>query len=164
MQIERVISGGQTGADQSGLLAARKFGIKTGGTAPPRFMTEDGPRGLLLRGFGLVEGEPDPKTYPGRTKRNVLDSDGTVIFCNVFSPGSLLTRRLCIKYTKPVIVNPSSMELVNWIKEKNIKILNVAGNRESKNPGIGVTVKAILEVTFNILLYPGDEESEDVLL
>jgi hypothetical protein len=28
---ERVVSGGQTGADQAGLIAARRFGIPTGG-------------------------------------------------------------------------------------------------------------------------------------
>ena len=29
--LERVVSGGQTGADQAGLRAARAFGIATGG-------------------------------------------------------------------------------------------------------------------------------------
>ena len=41
--LERVISGGQTGADQAGWRAARAFGIPTGGAMPKGFLTEDGP-------------------------------------------------------------------------------------------------------------------------
>jgi hypothetical protein len=42
--IERVISGGQTGADQAGWRAARAYGIPTGGWMPLGFLTETGPR------------------------------------------------------------------------------------------------------------------------
>jgi hypothetical protein len=37
--IERVISGGQTGADQAGWRAARAAGIPTGGFMPKGFLT-----------------------------------------------------------------------------------------------------------------------------
>jgi len=42
--LERVISGGQTGADQAGWRAARASGIPTGGAMPGGFLTEDGAR------------------------------------------------------------------------------------------------------------------------
>jgi hypothetical protein len=42
--IERVIAGGQTGADQAGWRAARASGIATWGFMPLGFLTEDGPR------------------------------------------------------------------------------------------------------------------------
>ena len=42
--IDRVISGGQTGADQAGWRAAKASGIPTGGWMPKGFLTEDGPR------------------------------------------------------------------------------------------------------------------------
>lgn len=58
--IERVISGGQTGADQAALRAARACGIPTGGWAPRGWLTEDGPS-LWLAEWGLVE-------MPGREK------------------------------------------------------------------------------------------------
>ena len=41
--LECIISGGQTGADQGGLLAARKSGIQTGGWCPLGWRTELGP-------------------------------------------------------------------------------------------------------------------------
>ena len=42
--IERVISGGQTGADQAGLAVAKRLGIPTGGCMPKGWLTEAGPR------------------------------------------------------------------------------------------------------------------------
>ncbi len=41
--LDRVISGGQTGADQAALRAARAAGIPTGGWAPLGWKTEEGP-------------------------------------------------------------------------------------------------------------------------
>lgn len=56
--LEKVISGGQTGADQAGLKAAKKCGIPTGGFIPPRFVTSNGPSPWLGEEYGLVEIEP----------------------------------------------------------------------------------------------------------
>lgn len=134
--ITKIISGGQTGADQGGLFAGRKLGIKTGGTAPPNFMTEEGPKISFLQSYGLVEGESDSKTYPKRTKRNILDSDGTIIFGNMASPGSKLTLNLCRELKKPWISNPNRKTFLRWIDKNNIKVLNVAGNRASRTPNI----------------------------
>ncbi len=57
--ITKIISGGQTGADQAGLMVAHRLGLKRGGTAPPGFMTEEGPKPNFLQAMGLVEGRPD---------------------------------------------------------------------------------------------------------
>jgi hypothetical protein len=49
------------------------------------------------------------------------------------------------EFGKPVLLvvrgrtRPS--DVVAWIKAYNVKVLNVAGNRESKSPGIGLRVK-----------------------
>jgi hypothetical protein len=48
-KIVKVISGGQTGADQGGLVAARTLKIETGGTAAKGWLTEDGPKRKLLQ-------------------------------------------------------------------------------------------------------------------
>ncbi len=133
--ITKIISGGQTGADQGGLSAGVKLGIETGGTAPPKFMTDAGPHTIPCM-FNLVEGEPDPRTYPKRTRKNVVDSDGTVLFGRMESPGSRLTVRCCSELQKPYIINPPPDELREWVTRNNIHILNVAGNRERTNPGI----------------------------
>ncbi len=139
--VTKIISGGQTGADQGGLDAGRLLGIKIGGTAPPKFKTEYGCSPELLKRYGLVEGEYDPRIYPKRTRKNVADSDGTVLFGNVASSGSRLTIRCCEELDKPFVVNPASWQLWNWVVEKDIHTLNVAGNRESKNRGIYETTR-----------------------
>jgi len=77
LAVLRIISGGQTGADQGGLIAARELGIPSGGTAPKDWLTESGSNEQLLRSFGLVEcAEPG---YDARTRKNVVDSDGTLL-------------------------------------------------------------------------------------
>src|SRR3546814_7241191 len=87
-----VISGGQTGADQGGLLGARDAGVRTGGTAPRDWRTEDGAAPWLAE-FGLVESQR--KSYAARTRANAEAADGTVLFGNPLSAGSALTARCC---------------------------------------------------------------------
>lgn len=142
----KIISGGQTGADQAGLAAAKELGIETGGWLPKGCTTADGPRPDLLKLYGMKE-HPQ-RGYPPRTERNVLDSDGTIMFGDYLSPGCKLTAKFCARYNKPILTvsffttNPHAANedcivlISNWIAENNIYTLNVAGNRESKNPGI----------------------------
>ncbi|MGR3295988.1 MAG: YpsA SLOG family protein [Candidatus Bathyanammoxibius sp.] len=141
--IEKIISGGQTGADQGGLMAGSILGLPTGGTAPPRFWTESG-ADYSLRVYGLVAGDPDPKTYPLRTLANIQGSDGTLLIGNMESAGSRMTMRLCTQQGKPYIVNPMAISLRDWVGSEWVKTLNVAGNRESVNPGIRDRVICLL--------------------
>ena len=147
--ITKIISGGQTGADQGGLEAGRRLGIFTGGTAPHGWLTERGPQRELLQGYGLVEGEYDPQKYPLRTAKNVKDSDGTALFGSPGSPGSRLTINICKHLEKPYIINPTPAGLLKWIKLNSIEVLNVAGNRESRNPGIQRKTRAMLVWTLD---------------
>jgi hypothetical protein len=74
--LERVISGGQTGADQAAWPAAKAAGIPTGGAMPKGFLTEDGPRPELAELYGAHELEaPD---YPARTVANVEGATGAI--------------------------------------------------------------------------------------
>lgn len=146
--IEKIISGGQTGADQGGLEAGKELGLETGGTAPQRYMTELGTSLKLRDIYGLTEGSYDPRTYPKRTRQNVEDSDGTLLVGDINSPGSRLTARYCEDLNKPIIINPGiPFVFLRWLRDWNIKILNVAGNRESKQPGIQAMTKTFLVVT-----------------
>lgn len=89
--LSRASSGGQTGADQAGLRAARACGLSTGGTAPKGWETKDGPAPWLAD-FGLVECERPG--YPARTEANVRASDGTILFLGPEpSAGCELTRK-----------------------------------------------------------------------
>jgi hypothetical protein len=143
MALTKIISGGQTGADQAGLAAAKLLGLETGGTAPFGYRTDEGPARKLLRDtYGLKESLS--REYAPRTIINVRDADGTVVFGNLDSPGSKLTIAQCIKQNKPVCSNPTALELVNWVKEYDIHVLNVAGNRESTNHGIYDRVRTLI--------------------
>ena len=73
--IEKIISGGQTGADRAALDFALKFSISHGGWIPKGRIAEDGP---LPEKYQLQE--MPTSSYPKRTEQNVIDSDGTVIF------------------------------------------------------------------------------------
>ncbi len=143
MILTKIISGGQTGADQGALHGAKLAGIETGGTAPKGYWTENGESSHLLRGYGLHE--TLSARYPPRTRINVMNSDGTLIFGDPESRGSALTARYCTELGKPHCVtlwSRSGIEMdtisdvVQWIIKKDIKTLNVAGNRESRNLGI----------------------------
>jgi hypothetical protein len=142
--IKRIISGGQTGADQGGLKAGEALCLETGGWAPYNWMTAEGPQEELLRDYGLKAAPYDPKIYPVRTRLNVKFSHGTVIFGNTSSPGCRLTLKFCETSLRPCILNPTSKELGLWIIKNHIEVLNVAGNREHKNPGISLKVQEIL--------------------
>jgi|GEM_PF-614211 len=143
----RVISGGQTGVDQAGLRAARACGIATGGTAPAGWLTEDGPA-LGLADYGLVEhGAPG---WRGRTQANVVGADATVLFGNLESPGSVLTERFARAAARPLArvrwpndrpLDELVRELRIWIARGAFTTINVAGNRESVNFGIGAVAE-----------------------
>ena len=51
--VERVTSGGQTGADQAGLAVAKRLGIPTGGCMRNGWLTEDGPFPDVAAAYGL---------------------------------------------------------------------------------------------------------------
>ena len=146
-QIRKIISGAQTGADQAGLVAGKILGLEVGGCVPKGRRTWTGPlTDQQMTEWNLVEhSRPE---YPPRTKYNVQKSDGTVVFGNPNSPGCRLTIKLCMAYRKPCTINPTPEELLDWTKRNNIRVLNVAGNREEKNPGIFERTKNCLIQAF----------------
>lgn len=157
--VTKIISGGQTGVDTIGLQVAKELGIETGGKAPKGFLREEGIDNEDIASYGLEEitdeeqadytkrtDKKDP--YTGRTELNVRNSDGTVYF-NVGSDtaGLIATRRSTEEWNKPFIENPTAKELRQWIKDNNIKTLNVAGNRGSKlskNNKVAETIREAL--------------------
>jgi hypothetical protein len=124
IKLQKLISGGQAGADRAGLDAAKALGIPTGGTAPKgwRICLPDGSDGSdpSLAELGLVEHAL--REYPPRTRQNVADSDGTVWFGYVDSPGGKLTVRTCRKLKKPYLVEPKSViEFIDWVEPTILK-------------------------------------------
>jgi hypothetical protein len=150
--LERVISGGQTGADQAGWRAAKSAGIPTGGAMPKGFLMEDGPRPELAALYGAHE--LDSEEYPARTEANVKASDGTLWFGSPHTPGGRCTMDCCFRAGKALLIVPLEgatvrpSEAARWIAANQIRVLNVAGNRESAAPGIGARVEAFLVRVF----------------
>ncbi len=134
---KKVVSGGQTGADQAGLDAAARLGIDTGGWMPNGFKTLAGPDPDLAARFGLREHPSED--YPERTELNVRSSDGTLRFAaNWNAPGELCTLRFIRQHHKPSldvdIRNPRPVEeVVEWIRREGVETLNVAGNAEPRS-------------------------------
>jgi len=148
--IEIIISGGQTGADQAALDAAIEKGIPHGGWIPKGRVTEDGP---LPSKYKLIE--MSTKSYPARTKKNILESDGTLIFSHgKLTGGSAYTRKLAKQKSKPCLhidfaktdVLITVTEINAWLNKNGIKKLNVAGARASKDPMIYEKVKSVIKV------------------
>lgn len=144
---DKIISGGQTGADMGGLLAGLDLSIKTGGWAPKGWITENGPN-PELRKFGLVQ--HSSPNYPPRTRMNCQDSDLTVIFGDVKSTGSNLTVSICREDDIPYLINPDAEELREFARMIEAGIVNVSGNRASKDAGIEERVRKIVRAAFTV--------------
>ena len=97
----RVVSGGQTGADQAGWRAARASGLPIGGWMPRGYETEAGSRPEFARDFGAVALEGG---YRQRTQDNVRDSDATIWFGDASSLGGKTTLRACQALGRPVFL------------------------------------------------------------
>ena len=135
--IEKIISGGQTGVDRAALDVALELGISCGGWCPKGRKAEDGP---IDTHYPLRETtSPD---YPVRTGRNVRESDGTLILAKGHpKAGTALTIKFAQKHKKPYLVRDPFVRkdlgtVRMWLKVNRIRVLNVAGPRESEIPGI----------------------------
>lgn len=133
----KVISGGQTGVDRAALDAAIQLGLSVGGWCPEGRLAEDG---MIDRLYPLEE--TPGQNYAIRTEWNVRDSDGTLILHRGrIVGGTALTLRLAKEYGRPFLCVELSGEAevgreVEWVKRREIRTLNVAGPRESSEPGI----------------------------
>ena len=140
MRLKKIISGGQTGADQGALDGARSYGFPYGGAIPAGRKTE---AGSLPEKYCMVE--LSSHHYPVRTVKNVVDADGTLIVSNgSLSGGSLLTSKVARDHKKQcmhidfdrVEFSSALKKVIAWVSRNNIEILNVAGPRASSDPGI----------------------------
>jgi hypothetical protein len=159
MNLERVISGFQAGADIGGIRAAVAAGIPTGGWMPRGFLTEEGPQPEYAELYGAKEHESP--TYPPRTRQNIEDADATFLFAlDLDSPGTQLAYRhahtvgkpsVVIKYIPGLILPNRPRACAEWLIEHQVKILNVGGNRESKAWGITLWTERYLTAVFRLL-------------
>ena len=148
--IEKVISGGQTGVDRAALDMALDLRIPCGGWCPNGRLAEDGPLGPKYP----LEETPS-SDYSQRTEWNVRDSDGTLILHGGhLSGGTVLTVELAARHNRPCLIldlsqNPASLTFLEWARQHRIRVLNVAGPRESGAPGISDQASAFLRTVLS---------------
>jgi hypothetical protein len=141
----KIVSGGQTGVDRAALDVAIELGLPHGGWCPHGRRAEDGP---ISARYDLYE--TDSAAYHVRTEQNVIDSDATLVLTSGEpAGGTALTIRLALQSGRPLYVvdlaREQSLEAVRaWLRENRIHVLNVAGPRESQQPGIGLQAAKFL--------------------
>jgi Circularly permutated YpsA SLOG family len=150
----KIVSGGQTGVDRAALDAAIALGLPYGGWCPRGGWAEDFPTPPgVLANYPLLKETPS-KEPAARTRRNVRDSDRTLILVDASglatSRGTALTLRLAERYDKPhLVVDLDQAEaadhVIAWLADApSGTVLNVAGPRESGAPGIYAKARAVL--------------------
>ncbi len=133
----KIVSGGQSGVDRAALDVAAELSLPRGGWCPRGRYAEDGP---IPDAYPLKE-TPSPDMSQ-RTEWNVRDADGTLVLTEGEpSGGTAITVRFAGRHGKPCLVidladdvRPGAVG--RWIAARGIGVLNVAGPRESKCPGI----------------------------
>lgn len=159
----KIISGGQTGADRAGLDVAIARGIPHGGWCPKGRKSEDGP---LPTRYLLTE--TPSASYLVRTELNAAESDATVIFTlGALSGGSKRTADFAKKHGRPflhvVLVGgretQAAARLAAFVHLHRIARLNVAGSRESKEPGIHTRAFTVLGLTLDLLGIPDHSDN-----
>lgn len=151
--IEKLVSGGQTGADIAALDVALRHGFPHGGWCPKGRKSEAGP---IPERYQLDE--TPSGSYLQRTEWNARDTDGTVILtlARELTGGSLRTLEFARKHGKPCLhlarasgdYRDPAEGLQTFVEEHGIRVLNVAGSRGSKEPELYDWVVSVLEDAF----------------
>lgn len=156
--LDRLISGGQTGVDRGALEAALCRGFPCGGCCPKGRRAEDGP---IPARFPMTE--LDSVNYLVRTRRNVADADATLILASgTLTGGTRATETYARNAGKPCLVvdldavsgaAPDS-KVLTWLRREDVRVLNVAGPRESSCPGIAARAEALIGALLDVLSSP----------
>jgi len=132
----QIISGAQTGVDRAALDAALESNECCGGWCPEGRKVEDGviPARYPVKAL-------NGKSYRQRTRKNVHESDGTVIiYFGVLRGGTEQTLYFCMNERKPYLlidrqeVKPErAAERINafliWAERRNIEFCRAASTR-----------------------------------
>jgi hypothetical protein len=153
-----IVSGGQTGVDRAALDTALALGLRVGGWCPLGRRAEDGPipRAYCLR-------ETPTQDYAQRTEWNVRDSDATLIlFRGRLTGGSARTAEHAARLGRPLLTldldtAPDPGLAPDWVRRQGVRVLNVAGPRESGAPGIYAQARGWLETFFRLRAQCGTE-------
>jgi hypothetical protein len=147
--LKKIISSGQTEAEQAALDAAIKLGVLHGGWIPKRKLTETG---ALPPKYRLQEMDTDK--YSECIEQNVIDSKGTLILSCGKPTGNLdFARKMTLKHRHQLL--GIDLDLTNfieaaslvhdWIQLRHIDALYVTGSGATVNPDVGNHTTFIVE-------------------
>ena len=148
--VEKIVSGGQSGVDRAALDVALSLAIPCGGWCPKGRKAEDG---LIDPRYPLME--TPSEDYAQRTEWNVRDSDGTLILSDGgLTGGTAQTVDAARRLGKPQLMlelsaQPPPLVVQAWTNANRVRVLNIAGPRESKRPGIYARAAAFLKAVFS---------------
>ena len=160
--LERIVSGGQTGVDRAALDEARAAGVACGGWCPRDRWAEDGP---IPPGYPLTE---TPRRDPAqRTAWNVRDADATLVLARGRPRGgTAATLDRARTEGRPFLLvdlerGPGPAETARWLREGGVRVLNVAGPRESQEPGVYARARSFLREVLADLGFPQGKTGTD---
>jgi hypothetical protein len=131
-----IVTGGQTGVDPAAIIVAKELSLSLRGWCPADRRNENG---IIPLDVPLQEcGSTDPAV---RTELNAAESDGTLVLTRGKpTDGTPLTVDRAHAHGKPCLVlsldeEPDVEAFWKWIRENDIRSLNIGGPRESFQPG-----------------------------
>lgn len=134
----KIVSGAQTGVDRGALDAALAVGAACGGWCPEGRMAEDG---VIPERYPVKE-LPDAG-YRQRTRKNVQDSDATlIIYFRELTGGTQQTLKFCMNEKQPYLlidaeeisVQRAAERVQEFVLQYEVRVLNVAGPRGGREP------------------------------
>lgn len=154
----RIVSGGQTGVDRGALSAALAAGVECGGWCPAGRVAEDG---VIPENFPVQELAGGG--YRDRTRKNVLDSDATLVLINgQLEGGTAMTVADCQDNDKPVLTldarhvtqDAAAVKAMEFVHAHKVETLNLAGPRASKWPAAEVFSSAVVSQLIELVKKP----------
>ena len=147
-KVKKIISGGQSGVDRAALDVALNRGITASGYCPLGRLAEDG---VISPAYPLIE--TPSSEYAQRTEWNVRESNATLVLSNAPpAGGTLLTIQCAQSLERPFLLVSLRIEEIkrvrSWLDQHQPDTLNIAGPRESLDPGIYSEALLFLDTLF----------------
>ena len=150
--IEKIISGGRSGAEIAALDAAIKLGTAHGGWIPK---DGAGPGGINADKYNLTE---MPTTNRIETfKKNIRESDGSLMLSHgTLSSHVKSTKKTILRYSTPLLqvdlnntnaFNAASL-INDWIVDNDLNVLHVTGPSENEDDKIYPATLDILQAVY----------------
>ena len=150
--IEKIISGGRSGAERAALDAAIKLGMAYGGYIPKEDSSSDG---MNADRYNLIEMPTADRTES--FKKNIRESNGTLMLSHGALPSHVKnTKKTIQRYSTPLLhldlkstnaFNAASL-INDWLIDNDLNILHVTGPTENEDDQIYSATLDILQAVY----------------